>query len=422
MSSVVSLYTNPKHALMFRNLKQPRRAPARNIPASLISTFVSLNFIAALTLAGCAAPGQPITRRPPAPTPISDLSARQVGNSVSVTFTLPKETVQGRPLTAALQVDIYRQFVAAPATAQQAPLAPPRQQIVTIPSQTLRQYRAGEPYSFSDALSAADLSAHAGSEAVYMVRTRTANHDSANSNLVAIPIFPAPQPVADLQGQVTRSAIILSWTPAAIPETAAALGIVSVRYRIYRSSKTSAATSTSSLNDVSKGASVSATSLPFEQVGELSESPYRDTNFTFGQTYAYYVVSVAQYGASAVESEASPTVEVTPRDTFPPPAPTGLVAAVAPAAASTPAHIDLSWDISSAPDVAGYNIYRSSANTVSADRWDRLNSSPLLTPTFRDIPTVSGKQYFYRVTVVDSFGKESAPSASVNVRLPATSE
>lgn len=419
MSTVVS-YTDVKHAVMFRNLKQPRRGLTRSISVSLV--FVSLNFIAALTLAGCAAPGQPITRRPPAPTPISDLSARQVGNSVSVTFTLPKETVQGRPLTAAPQVDIYRQFVAASAAAQRAPLAPPERQIVTIPSQTLQEYRAGEPYSFSDVLSPADLSAHAGSEAVYMVRTRTANHDSANSNVVAIPIFPAPQPVADLQCQVTRSAIILSWTPAATPGAAAALGIVSVRYRIYRSSKTSAATSTSPLNDVSKGPSVSAAPIPFRQVGELSEPPYRDSNFTFGQTYAYYVVSVAQYGASAVESEASRTVEVTPRDTFPPPAPSGLVAAAAPATASTPAHVDLSWNISSAPNVAGYNIYRSTANTVSADRWDRLNRSPLLTPAFRDIPEVSGKQYFYRVTVVDTFGNESVPSASVNVSLPATSE
>ncbi|MFI5126547.1 MAG: fibronectin type III domain-containing protein [Candidatus Acidiferrales bacterium] len=407
---------------MFRNLMQPRRAPRRNISASLIPAFVALNFIAALALAGCAAPGQPITRRPPAPTPISDLSARQVGNSVSVTFTLPKETVQGRPLSVPPQIDIYREFVPAPATAQSTLLAPPRQQIITIPSQTLQQYRVGEPYSFSDVLSPADLSAHAGSEAVYMVRTRTANHDSANSNVVAIPIFPAPQPVADLQSQVTRSAIILSWTPAPTPEAASTLGIVSVRYRIYRSSKTSAATSTSPLNDVSKGASVSTASIPFRQVGELSEPPYRDSNFTFGQTYAYYVVSVAQYGASAVESEASRTVEVTPRDTFPPPTPTGLVTAVAPATASTPAHIDLSWDISPAPNVAGYNIYRSTANTVSADRWDRLNRSPLLTPAFRDIPEVSGKQYFYRVTVVDTFGNESAPSASVNVSLPATSE
>lgn len=422
ISGVVSLYTNPKHALMFENVKQPRRASARNIPTSLISTFVSLNFIAALTLAGCAAPGQPITRRPPAPTPISDLSARQVGNSVSVTFTLPKETVQGRPLTAPPQIDIYRQFVPAPATAQQAPLAPPSRQIVTIASQTLQPYRVGQSYSFSDVFSLADLSAHAGSEAVYMVRTRAANHDSENSNLVAVPIFPAPQPVTDLQGQVTHFAIILSWTPAATPQAAATLGPISLRYRIYRASNTSTASSTSPLNNVTKGTSVPAASIPFERVAELSEPPYRDANFTFGQTYAYYVVSVAQYGASAVESEASPAIEVTPRDTFPPPAPTGLVAAVAPATVSTPAQVDLSWNISPAPNVAGYNIYRSTANTVSLNRWDRLNSSPLLTPTFRDIPAVSGKQYFYRVTVVDTFGNESAPSASVNVNLPTMNE
>lgn len=420
VDTVVSFHTNAKHAVMFKNLKQPRRAPARNISSSLISAFVF--FIAALTLAGCAAPGQPITRRPPAPTPISDLSARQVGNSVSVTFTLPKETVQGRPLTAPPQIDIYRQFVPAPTTAQRVPLTPPNQQIVAIPSQTLQQYRVGQSYSFSDVLSSADLSAHAGSEVVYMVRTRAANHDSENSNLVAIPIFPAPQPVTDLQAQITRSAIILSWTPAATPEAGATLGPVSLRYRIYRASNTSAATSTSPLKPVTKDSSVPVASMPFEQAAELSEPPYRDANFTFGQTYAYYVVSVAQYAAAVVESEASPTIEVTPRDTFPPPAPTGLVAAVAPATASTPAHVDLSWDISPAPNVAGYNIYRSTANTVSADRWDRLNSSPLLTPTFRDIPEVFGKQYFYRVTVVDTFGNESAPGASVNVSLPATSE
>jgi len=406
---------------MFQNLKEPRRAPARNIPSSLISTFVCLNFIAALTLAGCAAPGQPITRRPPAPTPISDLSARQVGNSVSVTFTLPKQTVQGRPLTAPPQIDIYRQFVPAPAAAQRTSLAPPSQQIVTIPPQTLQQYRVGQPYSFSDVLSPADLATHAGNEAVYMVRTRVAKHDSANSNLVAVPIFPAPRAVTDLQAQVTRSAIILSWTPAETPEAAATLGPVYLLYRIYRSSNTRDAISTSPPNPVA-GSSAPAASIPFEQVAELSEPPYRDANFTFGQTYAYYVVSAAQYAAAVVESKASPTVEVTPRDTFPPEAPTGLIAAVAPATASTPAHVDLSWNISAEPNVAGYNIYRSTADTVSADRWDRLTRSPLPTPAFRDIPEVSGKQYFYRVTVVDTFGNESAPSASVNVSLPAMNE
>ena len=426
----VSFYTNPNHAPESRNLGQRDATPFGSKTAgfeslsrfaSSILGVLSLIFLAALSLAGCAAPGQPITRRPPAPTPISDLSARQIGNSVAVTFTLPKQTVQGRPLANPPQADIYRQFVPAQAVAPNVSITPPNQQLVSIPSQTLQQYRAGQPYSFSDVLSPADLSAHAGSDAVYMVRTRAAKHDSADSNLVAVKILPAPQPISDLQAQVTRSAIILSWTPPAIPQAPATLGSISLRYQIFRSSNagnaTNIPTSTSPLNSAANVAPAA-----FQKVAEISSPPYRDTNFTFGQTYAYYVVSMAQYAKATVISEDSKIIEVTPRDTFPPPAPTGLVAAVAPATASTPAHVDLSWDISDATGVAGYNIYRSNTNTGSADRWDRLNSSPLLTPAFRDIPTVSGKQYFYRVTVVDSFGNESAPSASVNVSLPASEE
>ncbi|HEV2615999.1 MAG TPA: fibronectin type III domain-containing protein [Candidatus Acidoferrales bacterium] len=417
----MNCYPTSKHLLKFRNSEPLSRVPARSVFVSLIFVSLFLNFIAPVILDGCAAPGQPITRRPPAPTPISDLSARQIGGSVAVTFTLPKQTVQGRPLAAPPQVDIYREFVPAPAATQKnASLAPPRQQLVTIPSQTLQQYRAGEPYSFSDVLSPDDLLAHAGSEAVYMVRTRAAKHDSADSNLVAVPIFPAPQPILDLQAQVTRSAIILSWMPPPIPQAPAMLGPISLRYQIYRAINASSSTGTSPLNPAATAAS--STAEAFQKIAEISSPPYRDENFTFGQTYAYYAVSIAQYAAAAVESEPSATIKVTPRDTFPPPAPTGLVAAVAPATASTPAHVDLSWDISDATGVAGYNIYRSSPNTDHTNSWYRLTGRPLLTPTFRDIPPVAGRKFFYRVTAVDTFGNESAPSTSVTVNLPAMNE
>ncbi|MGH9866178.1 MAG: fibronectin type III domain-containing protein, partial [Candidatus Acidiferrales bacterium] len=256
-----------------------------------------------------------------------------------------------------------------------------------------------------------------GSEAVYMVRTRAAHHDSADSNLAAVPIFPASQPISDLQAQVTRSAINLSWTPSAIPQ-AAALRPVAIHYRIFRALLTAKnGAQKSPENEAQQSALVASTLL-----GESDSPAYSDAKFTFGQTYAYSVRAVAQYESGSVESEDSQLLEVTPRDTFPPPAPTGLVAAVAPATASTPAHVDLSWDISPATETAGYNIYRSSMNTGSVDRWDRLNSSPLLTPAFRDIPEVSSRQYFYRVTAVDRFGNESAPSASVDVNVPATNE
>jgi len=374
----------------------------------------------ALLLAGCAAPGQPITRRPPAPTPITDLSAQQFGDSIALSFALPKQTVQGRPLTRSPRVEIYREYIPASAPNRtSAQLSPPRRLIFTLPSQNVDQYRAGEHIRFSDQLSAADISTHAGDQAIYMVRTRISKHESANSNLAAIKIFPAPQPVSDLRAQVTQSAIELSWTAPAVP-SAGTLRPNSVHYRIYRANNvnTPASAPITNANTVSSGVAA----LPFGQVADISSPTYQDADFSFGKTYAYYVVAVAQYDGGAVESQDSRIVEVTPRDTFPPSAPAGLVAAVAPATASGPAHVDLSWDISSATDVAGYNIYRSEAEAGPANRWDRLNSGPLLTPAFRDIPPVPGKHYSYRVTAVDRFGNESAPSVLIDVNVPATNE
>ncbi|HVB36188.1 MAG TPA: hypothetical protein VND42_03025 [Candidatus Acidoferrales bacterium] len=393
---------------------------ASKVSAPPTSVFLLLVFGGTLFLAGCAAPGQPITRRPPAPTPITDLSAQQFGDSVALSFALPKQTVQGRPLTHPPRVEIYREYVSASAPNRtSAQLLPPQRLILTVPSQSVDQYREGEHIRFSDQLSAADISAHAGDQAVYMVRTRISKHDSANSNLATVKIFPAPPPISDLHAQVTRSAIELSWTAPEVP-SAGTLRPISVHYRIYRANNVTAPTSAPITN--TSPAPSGAASLLFGQVAEISSPPYQDADFSFGQTYAYYVVSVARYNGGAVESHESKIIEVTPRDTFPPAAPMGLVAAVAPATASGPAHVDLSWDISSATDVAGYNVYRSGTNAGSTDRWDRLTSSPLLTPAFRDIPEAPGKHYFYRVTAVDRFGNESAPSPLIDVDVPATNE
>jgi hypothetical protein len=401
-----------------QKLEDPGGTRAWKVLVSPVSLFsLPLIFAAVLFLPGCAAPGQPVTRRPPAPAAITDLSAHQSGNSVTLTFTLPKQTVQGRPLAQPPEMEIYREYVpASAARGTNAQLPVPPSLILTVPSQMAEQYRDGDRIRFSDQLSAADLSAHSGDQAVYMVRTRISKHDSANSNLVAVQIFPAPLPISDLQAQVTQSAINISWTPPTIPQ-AAALPPAAIHYRIYRALLTSADGAQKSLNAVPQPAPAASTLL-----GESDFPAYSDTKFTFGQTYAYSVRAVAQYESGSVESEDSPPLEVTPRDTFPPAVPTGLIAAVAPAAESAPAHADLSWDISPAPEVAGYNVYRSGPNPGSEDRWDRLTASPLLTPAFRDIRIVSGQQYFYRVTAVDRFGNESAPSVSVDVRVPATNE
>jgi hypothetical protein len=62
----------------------------------LVLSFSLLGSI--VWLVSCAAPGEPIERKPQVPTAITDLAAQQQGNDVILTFTLPKDTVDHRPL------------------------------------------------------------------------------------------------------------------------------------------------------------------------------------------------------------------------------------------------------------------------------------------------------------------------------------
>lgn len=157
----------------------------------------------------------------------------------------------------------------------------------------------------------------------------------------------------------------------------------------------------------------------FTLLGETSSPSFSDASFTFGTTYEYAVRSMARYDAGEVESEDSAPLIVTPRDTFPPAAPEGLVAAVVPANGNEGALVDLSWKISPEPDVAGYNAYRGDEESAVGKR---VNSELLPTPAFRDISVLAGHQYFYRVTAVDRSGNESVASAAVAVTLPGANE
>lgn len=377
---------------------------------------LSLSLILALFAVGCAAPGEPIARRPAIAQGVNDLAAKQTGNSVMLTFTLPKETVEGNPLRQAQEIIVYREFLpAAPASlASAARPAAPNQLILTVTPQMQAQYREGNQLRIPTPLAASDVSGHAGRNAVYMVRTRISSGDSADSNLAEALILPAALPIEDLHAQVTKSAIELSWTPAATPP-ASALGQVTIRYRVYRTQGASATTPGGS----TRGAQPNAAAPAFTLLGETASPPFNDTNFTFDLTYEYTVRSVAHYDAGEVESEDSTPLILTPRDTFPPDAPMELVAAVVPAGGGEPLHVDLSWEISSESDVAGYNVYQSEEEQAAGKR---MNSQPLPTPAFRDISVLAGHRYFYRVTAVDRSGNESAPSAAVAVTLPGASE
>lgn len=388
----------------------------RESNASNIARFLTVGLMQIGLAAGCAAPGEPIAREPSVAQGINDLAAKQAGNSVVLTFTLPKETTQGNPMPENPEIKIYREFLPASTAAAGNSNRPsaPGQLILTVTPQMEAQYRDANRLRIPTTLTASDASAHAGENAVFTVRTRISSRDSIDSNPAEALILPAPPAIEDLRTQVTKFAVELSWTPAQ-PPPAGTLNVSSIRYRLYRAQMAPGGISAAAPENSQSGASAPA----FTLLGETSSPSFSDASFTFGTTYEYTVRSVARYDAGEVESEDSAPLIVTPRDTFPPAAPEGLIAAVVPANGNEGALVDLSWEISPETDVAGYNVYRSEEEAAAGKRVD---SELLPTPTFRDISVLAGHQYFFRVTAVDRSGNESVASAAVAVTLPGANE
>jgi fibronectin type 3 domain-containing protein len=93
-----------------------------------------------------------------------------------------------------------------------------------------------------------------------------------------------------------------------------------------------------------------------------------------------------------------------------------VVAAALPAGSCHPTV--LTWTASTSPNVAGYNIYRS---TTLTGTYTKLNTSLIVGLTFTDGSSQPGQTYFYAGTAVDTNGNESAlssPAVQASVPTP----
>jgi hypothetical protein len=359
--------------------------------------------VACALMAGCAAPGDPSPRHPVIPAAITDLAARQSGSAVVLTFGLPHQSTDRQSLSEPPTIEIYRAALSPGGTPDRKF---PWRLVYTIPSERVDSYVSGDRVEFRDLLTPDDLGRAAGSPLAYMVRTRVVKgRASADSNVFTARIYPPPEAPRDLRLSVTEAAIVVSWTEPLntgfFPATAG--------YRVYRAEiepgKESAPQDLSQVKLKS----------PVTMQGSSSSPEFRDTHFEFGRTYLYTVRAVTQFGADSIESVDSAPAVVTPRDTFAPATPVGLQAAAIPVTPEAPAHVELSWAISSEGDLAGYYVYRSERDDTPGER---LNREILPSPTFRDISVESGKRYFYRVSAVDRAGNESPLSSTVQAVVP----
>jgi fibronectin type 3 domain-containing protein len=365
--------------------------------------FPIFYFLFSVFLVACGAPGEPTPPTPVIPVAITDLTAHQDGDGVRLTFTMPSNSIAGVKLATTPAVEILRGAL----KPDGSPDLSSFRVVYAIPGALVDNSRSEGHIGFTDPIAPEEIKGYPGRTLAYTVRTRASQKRvSADSNVVSVRVFPVPERITSVEARVTEPAIELSWTAPARTSAGDPLPAI-IGYRIYRS-------------EITPSAGAASASVPPQGKNEAPSlllatsvtNSYRDTSFAFDHTYVYVVRSVIQADGSELESATSPPLTVTPRDTFPPAAPQGVVAALLPAASPGALVVDLSWSISLETDLAGYRVYRSEQEGT---RGQVLNQELLPTPAVRDTSVQPGHRYWYTVTAVDRAGNESAPSAPVAV-------
>lgn len=329
--------------------------------------------------AACGKVGDPLPPIPKAPLIVNELAAVQQGTSIIISFPVAKETRTDK----LKRVDIYRLIepLNAPQGITVEDYATRAALIASLPEGQLpgnvSVITYVDPIDFKVA----------NDQTRYRYAVRLVNLDDRPADLSnyasLTPLSTVAEPPLGLQAKVTQTQVEITWQPPAAnlngSQPANVLG-----YNLYRR------------------ANKQLTKVNAEP---LKEPRYVEKQFQFGTAYEYIVraLSLPRVGAplsETIESNESLPLTLTPKDTFPPTAPTSITIA------SRGGLISLFWPANPEPDVVGYNIYRSEDEQA----WSKITARPITTITFSDRQVQIGKRYFYQIAAVDNAGNESGRS------------
>jgi hypothetical protein len=365
--------------------------PARDFGRALC-TFIALTF-----LISCANPGVPLPPELELPRRVSDLHASRKGDKVTLSWSVPYETMDHQTIRHQGPTRICRSIDPASidcdhpvgevsAASFQAPPKPKKGETVTK-----------KQANYADTLPTQFQQEHATDVLTYAVSALNESGRSAGpSNTVQIaaaPTLPAP---SELQAQVTADGVSLHWGNPTPPAISGLRFLV----RIYREPEGTKADTV-------------AGEIPI--TGDSQE--WLDRTFEWEKAYQYRAAIVTTVSRSGgpdlqVEGDDTPVVKVAAHDVFPPAVPSGLQA-VASGVGQAP-FIDLIWAPVADADLAGYNVYRHEEGIVPV----KVNADLVKTPAYRDSNVSSGHQYTYSVSAVDLRGNESAHSEEASEKMP----
>jgi hypothetical protein len=336
---------------------------------------------------------------------IRDLVARQAGDAVELTFTMPNKSTLGEKLKEVPAFEVLRGTCKPDGTVDEKSF----QVADTVPGSLVNGYIRKGKVEFADPLSPEELKTHSGEVVIYEVRTYISSKKiSPRSQNVSLKVYPVPAPIPSIDVELTENAIRLKWQAPSLTTAGEPVGAVQ-EYHVYRGELDAQTAETAQ-----KDPRTTAWKAPLIQIATTTAAEYQDLGFDYGKTYGYRVRSVIQVEGASLESSDSSLVVLNPRDTFPPAAPQELVAAVLPGSTPRQRAVELSWSINLETDLAGYRVYRSEQADA---RGDLVTREVLPTPAYRDTSVRTGARYWYTVIAVDKAGNESAPSVPIVVEV-----
>ena len=305
-------------------------------------------------LTACGYVGEPLPPAARFPAPVTDLKVAQRGAFLEATFTLPAVTLEGLPIT---QKDAVELRIGAAQWPEGA-----------------REYKVEWPKEGAAVTYRAEAKDWAGQDVTIGVRLANPKGRLGGfSNLVSMKVVEPLLAPAEIRVEEKPEGLRFTWR-----------GRPGLKYRIQK-------------QDPMQAEPV--------LLATVDKAEYLDENFEYDRLYRYTIQAFQTVGETEALSEPSAPFEITPKDKFPPAAPTGLTALVGVSS------IELAWDRSSDFDFAFYRVYRS-LEGAAAVKVGETGANP----SYSDRDMQAGKAHRYTVTAVDKRGNESPASAAAEVR------
>jgi hypothetical protein len=161
---------------------------------------------------------------------------------------------------------------------------------------------------------------------------------------------------------------------------------------------------------------IETTSTGVEKPAPVQDQPITTGSWSapvvFGVERCFVARGVVRRGVVTTGSASVGPKCVTPKDTYGPPAPTGLVPV------SGTNDVTLVWEPVTATDLAGYIVLRT---TGASETVQELTPTPITQVQFPDTTVRAGQRYVYYVVAVDTAGNRGPRSIGVTVeRVPST--